>query len=282
MTFNRAQLEKYLRIITHKLYVRYEFLRTDSLENLTNKVLNRYLDSGMTTDQINRDLSDIVEKKREEYERMKKAQSDIAKEKHYDLNDLFDCRVSNGCLHIHVVPKSVKDDMSQAGGPTRYLNDVVSPKLDDALNKVIDILNTSEKDIPTVAAISPTLRLAQNLFRERGFDVGETNNETFVNMFGDSKIFMATIPRDKLIEFYTKKKEEEKPIEFKDELSDMMYDHDNTITNMKRISDKEKPKKLTKKNNNESGSIGVFSIVLAMLVITGMVLIAMILNVVLK
>ncbi len=296
--------KKYIETFVEMLYGRFSHLFSESVEDLKRKAVDRYLYTNLTYDDITKEMISIIERKKQEKEK-KLQEKEIPKEeqKHYDLNDLFDCRVSNNTLHIHVVPKSVREEMANAGGPTKYLNDVVAPKLDDALDKVVEILDTDEslKDVSTVAAISPTLRLAQNLFKERGFEVGETNEEKFVRMFGDTRIFMATIPKDKLIELQEKKKNEqqvqenqtvttepvsvEKPV-VNNELNEM-FNTPEPVKESNKVQENDIHKQLVKKDtpntsNKESGVISIFNISLALLIMTGLILIAMILNVVLK
>lgn len=287
--------KKYIETFVDMLYGRFSHLFPESRDEIRKKAVERYLETDLSYDDITKEMISVIERRKEEREK-KLQEKEIPKEeqKHYDLNDLFDCRITNDCLHMHVVPKSVREDMANAGGPTRYLNDVVAPKLEEALNKVVEILESEEKDINTVAAISPTLRLAQNLFREKGFDVGETTDEKFTKMFGDSKVFMATISRDKLIELQTKKNKEEvmttpvvqEPV-VKDELSEM-FTTPEPINNSNKVQENDIHKQLVKANNNpdtnnkQSGVISVFNISLALLIMTGLILIAMILNVVLK
>jgi hypothetical protein len=297
--------KKYIETFVEMLYGRFSDLFSESVEDLKRKAVDRYLYTNLTYDDITKEMISIIEKKKEEKEKKlqeKERERDKEKQLHYDLNELFDCRVSNNTLHIHVVPKSVREDMANAGGPTKYLNDVVAPKLDDALDKVVEILDTDEslKDVSTVAAISPTLRLAQNLFKERGFEVGETNEEKFVRMFGDTRIFMATIPKEKLIELQEKKKNGEvqenqtvttepvsveKPV-VKNELNEM-FNTPEPVKESNKVQENDIHKQLVKKDtpntsNKESGVISIFNISLALLIMTGLILIAMILNVVLK
>lgn len=289
----KKTIEKYVEM----LYGRFNHLFPERLDDLKKKAVDTFLNTDLSYDDIIQKLLKAVEERDKEYRRKNEPTKVFKKEEevHYDLNDLFDCRITNDCLHIHVVPKSVKEDMAQAGGPTKYLSDVVAPKLDDALDKVVDILNTKEQGINTVAAISPTLRLAQKLFVERGFDVGETTDEKFVQMFGDSRIFIATIPRDKLIKLQEEKKN--KPVEVvtepvttpvvntpNNELSEMFSTFEPTKENNKQENDihKQLVKKDTKPNNNQTGAISLFNISLVLLIITGLILIAMILNVILK
>ena len=292
MNRETAFRKKYIEMIVEKLYTRFTRLFPERLEDLKRQAVDKYLYTNLTFDDITKEMISIIERRAED----KKKQEEIKEQPHYDLNDLFDCRVSHNTLHIHVVPKSVREDIANAGGPTKYVNDVVAPKLDDALDKVVKILDTDEKDVTTVAAISPTLRLAQNLFRERGFDVGETNDEKFVRMFGDSRIFMATIPKERLIELQTKKETEQIPIQenpvvtteppvVKNELDEMFTTPEPIKSN--KVQENDIHKQLVKKNtpntsNKESGVISIFNISLALLIMTGLILIAMILNVVLK
>lgn len=195
--------KNHILISVRTIYAKYEYLFTESLEVLEKKALDIFMNKDLSDDQIIEEMMRIVEQRIKNYENKEKNPGleniPIEEQKHYDLNDLFDCRITKNCLHIHVVPKSVKKDMAQAGGPSRYLKDVVTPKLDDALAKINEILSTSEKEITVIMAVSPTLRLTKNLFSERGFDVSETKEEVFQRMFGNTKIFKAVISREKFM-----------------------------------------------------------------------------------
>lgn len=278
--------KKYIELFVDKLYARFSFLFTDSIDVVRQKAMDKYMNSGMSIEEITEDMVKVIEKMKKNHDR----QEQIRKEKHYDLNDLFDCRVSGNCLHIHVVPKDVRDDMKNAGGPTKYINDVVAPKLDDALKKVSNILNNEEKDVTVIAAISPTLRLTQNLFREKGFDVQETNDPKFTQMFDGAVVYEATIQKDKLLA----KQAENKEVEQKQEIPTEVQVVNNELNSMmaevpkvenKDVNQQEKPMQYTKvdnSSNKEAGTISLFSICLTLLAIGAFILIAMILNLLLK
>ena len=131
---------------------------------------------------------------------------DESKEKKYDLNELFNCRMSGDTLHIHVVPKSVKDQISAAGGMKNYVSSI-EPMLDDALIKIVGILNEpGNENIEYVYAVSPTLKLSvlRDLFAQKGFAVGFTDKEMFKEMFQTDKIGEALMSKTDFLERYGK------------------------------------------------------------------------------
>ena len=128
------------------------------------------------------------------------------KERHYDLNDFFDCRVSHGSLHLHVVPTSIREDIRKMGSG---FYDYVSDKLTDALDKLPDILeDPNNSDIKTIMAVSPLLRSdrAKAVFIACGFDVVEDVPEVFKEMFHTDRIGLVTISKEKFLDRQEKTK----------------------------------------------------------------------------
>lgn len=124
-------------------------------EDQRNKAIFMYKDSDKTIDQIKAELDELVKELIKNY--LKGQQKVEEKEKHYNLNDFFDCRISNNTLHIHVVPKNIKDDISRLGLGEYYK--YVDEKLSDALSKIPAILKEpSNKNIKSVFAVSKLLR----------------------------------------------------------------------------------------------------------------------------
>lgn len=285
---NMMLLKKYIESLVEKIYEKFSYLFPEDIEKLKEKALEKYLkpldNESLTTrlDSILEQMTSEVENRKKEYQDKQKKIDNIPpieEQKHYDLNDLFDCRITGNCLHIHVVPSSIKEDMMTAGGPTKYLNDVVTPKLDDALNKVVDILNNYEKDINVIVAVSPTLRLSQDLFRKEGFDVSQTKEEMFIKMFGDKEIYKAVISREDLL----KRQEVIEQNTNSNEINNMLDDNPNVNVTTDINTNNDISKQYVKKDNKkQSGSISLFSIGLSILVITTFILIALILNVLLK
>lgn len=136
-----------------------------------------------------------------EYE--KRYQNEISggkgKEKHYYLNDLFDCRITNNTLHLHVVPKSVKEDINKMG--VRNYFGYADEKLSDALTSVYDIVLNDEPNIKNIFAVSPLLskQIVKDMFNKRGFDTSIKPDKRFEEMFGTDKIGQAIISKDKFV-----------------------------------------------------------------------------------
>lgn len=65
-------------------------------------------------------------------------------ERHYELNNMFDCRITNDTLHIHVVSKSLQEDIQKMG--LKKFIDFMDVKLQDALTHIPIILNYSENE----------------------------------------------------------------------------------------------------------------------------------------
>ncbi len=171
-------------------------------------VLDKYSSSDKSIEEIKKEIDELVQQFIENY---RKRQQELLKrkqeEKEKQLNDLFNCRISNNTLHIHVVPESVKEDIIKAGGIKKYLDNVVTPNLDDALTKIVDILKDPQNQmVSNVFAVSPLLRLpqVQEIFSKRGFSTGINNNEIFKKMFDNAKIGDALISKEKLLSLYEK------------------------------------------------------------------------------
>lgn len=131
----------------------------------------------------------------------------IANEKHYSLNELLDCRITNKTLHIHVVPKTVKEDMKQMG--IRKYTEYAEERLEDALARIYDIIVKEEQDIQTIFAVSPLLshNFIKKMFEKHGFNTSTEPNEMFEKMFPDKKIGQAIIKRDKFIQIQEQNQE---------------------------------------------------------------------------
>ena len=172
-------------------------------EDQRNKAIFMYKDSDKTIDQIKAELDELVKELIKNY--LKGQQKVQEKEKHYNLNDFFDCRISNNTLHIHVVPKNIKDDISRLGLGEYYK--YVDEKLSDALSKIPAILKEpSNKNIRSVFAVSKLLRTsnAKKIFSKYGFDTSGVPDKIFEEMFHTDRIGQAIISREKFMSIYDK------------------------------------------------------------------------------
>lgn len=129
------------------------------------------------------------------------------KQKHYPLNELLDCRITNNTLHIHVVPKSVKEDIEQMG--YRQYLEYANERLDNALSEVYNIITTQEQNIQNIFAISPLLShlTIKKMFEKQGFNTSITPDKKFEEMFPGQKIGQAIIKRDDFIQIQKQKQE---------------------------------------------------------------------------
>ena len=168
-------------------------------EEKINKAIEMYSNSEKDIETIQNEIIEILNKMIEEY----KAKINKLQEKHYELNDLFDCRISNNTLHIHVVPESIKEDITKLG--LREYYKFIDEKLKDALSKIPVILQMPDnQNINTVFAVSPLLRTkeSQEIFHKYGFDTSISTDEKFVEMFNGKRIGQASISRDKFLSMY--------------------------------------------------------------------------------
>ena len=174
-------------------------------EETINTITNKYINSDKTFDEIKSEIDALVKERLEELRKIQERIKENQKERQYALNDLFNCRISNNTLHIHVVPDSVKEDIKESGGMKQYLI-VVEEKLDDAMKKIANILkDPNNQDINYVYAVSPTLKLSmlQEIFEKKGFKVGYTTDEKFIDMFNTNRIGEASISKEDFLKEYS-------------------------------------------------------------------------------
>lgn len=165
-----------------------------------NEAINMFTNSDMSLEEIKEQINELIKELIKNYKN-----KEIKNESHFDLNDYFDCRISNDTLHIHVIPKDIKHDlMEMRQDYYRY----VATKLEDALNRIPDILNLPENaNVKNIVAISPLLRTphSQEMFKKYGFDVSISTKAKFVDMFHGKRIGKAVMNKDKFIKIYGKK-----------------------------------------------------------------------------
>lgn len=138
-------------------------------------------------------------------EQHQKKLEEVTKEKHYPLNELLDCRITNDTLHIHVIPKSVKEDMDQMGN--RQYFEYANERLDNALSEVYTIITTQEPNIQNIFAVSPLLshNIIKKMFENQGFNTSIKPDKIFEEMFPGEKIGQAIIKRDAFIQIQEEK-----------------------------------------------------------------------------
>ncbi len=188
-------LKNYLYSLWEELNKQYPgMILKESIENYYNKL--------STTLYSKEDLiKEIDEMKQKVIERYLKKKDIPSKERKYELNDLFNCRTTDDVIHIHVVPVSIKKELSEMGvrGYLKFAED----KLLDAFSKLVGILELEEnKNIKTVFAVSPLLKMGfvQELFKKYGFDVSMTKEPYFKKMFNTEKIGQAKISKEKFLQ----------------------------------------------------------------------------------
>ncbi len=178
-----------------------QYENSDKAYEVIEEEINALYDDKIKESEEQKALEKSQEEKEQEEQKVQEEQ--ITEEKKYDLNELFNCRISYNTLHIHVVPVSVKEEMAEMGRKEYF--EYVEKQLDDALRKIAPILQEpSNEDIDTVLAVSPTLKLSilQEMFARKGFEVGFTQDERFVNMFKTDRIGIARISREKFLQMY--------------------------------------------------------------------------------
>lgn len=172
-----------------------------SFETKINVGLDKYLNSDLSFDRIKEELDNEVAKLIKEYNKQERINS----EKKYDLNEFFNCRISHNTLHIHVVPKSILEDINSVG-LKNYLG-YVNDRLLDAFYRIPLILSENE-DVNTVLAVSPLLKVkrVQEIFKNYGFNIFLANSPMFLQMFDGKKAYQAKISKDEFLERFNNKK----------------------------------------------------------------------------
>lgn len=168
-------------------------------EEKINRAIKMYSNSEKDFEIIKNEINKLVNKMIEEYNNRKK----IAIEKHYELNDLFDCRISNNVLYIHIVSKDIKEDISKLG--LREYYKFIDNKLEDALSKIPHILQRPDNlNVKNIFVISPLLRTKefQEIFRKYGFDTSISNEGKIVKTVDVKSINQAIMSRDKFLALY--------------------------------------------------------------------------------
>lgn len=184
--------------ITTKLNGKYPGIISEEVVSL---FLSDLYSSEYSTSEIDAKIDESVARVVKSYTGRKNRNRDRSLERQYDLNEMFNCRIMNDTLHIHVVSESVKEDIAKLG--LRGFMEFSEERLRDAFGKISGVIQLDENlDVQNIFAVSPLLKVSavQALFRKYGFDAGMTKNEKFMEMFGTRKVGQALISRDKFLE----------------------------------------------------------------------------------
>ena len=111
------------------------------------------------------------------------------------------CEWSHHCCHIHVIQKSVKEEMATYGKKAFF--EQIDKELDEALKKIA-IEMPRHPFAKGVFAVSPVLKMKslQNMFKNKGFTVEQTENKIFLDMFKGQKVCQAWLSRPELLEIH--------------------------------------------------------------------------------
>lgn len=197
MTEREERISHYTNDVVRQLNDKYPGIVT---EDSVKTFLSNLFSSSHNEEEMMGIIDSMVEKTVVNYKERMALQEAVKSELHYDLNDMFDCRITGNTLHIHVVPKSVKEEMTRLG-IKKYL-EVTGGKLEEAFLMIADIISREEHaNISSVFAVSPLLRITavQGLFKKYDFDTKMTTNETFIKMFKTKKVGEAIISRERFL-----------------------------------------------------------------------------------
>ena len=269
---NELEIRKRAVDITSKLNEKYPGIIHEDIVNL---FLTDLYDSDLSDAEIEKKIAEGINRVVSRYVGRNRRR-DKSLERYYDLNEMFDCRITNNTLHIHVVPKSVKEDIARVG--LKKFIGISDERLFDAFCKISDIIQLEENlHIENVFAVSPLLKVSavQALFRNYGFEVGMTKNIEFIEMFGTKKVGEAIIKRDKFMTMVSERKlakmMENEVVNDELELEKMLNEAEEAKEDKKQVvEEKSDNKVLVKKreSSNEGGYGTVFGVVLVIISIT--------------
>ena len=269
---NELEIRKRAVDITSNLNEKYPGIIHEDVVNL---FLTDLYDSDLSDAEIEKKIAEGINRVVSRYVGRNRRR-DKSLERYYDLNEMFDCRITNNTLHIHVVPKSVKEDIARVG--LKKFIGISDERLFDAFCKISDIIQLEENlHIENVFAVSPLLKVSavQALFRNYGFEVGMTKNIEFIEMFGTKKVGEAIIKRDKFMTMVSERKlakmMENEVVNDELELEKMLNEAEEAKEDKKQVvEEKSDNKVLVKKreSSNEGGYGTVFGVVLVIISIT--------------
>lgn len=269
---NELEIRKRAVDITSKLNEKYPGIIHEDIVNL---FLTDLYDSDLSDAEIEKKIAEGINRVVSRYVGRNRRRNKSL-ESHYDLNEMFDCRITNNTLHIHVVPKSVKEYIARVG--LKKFIGISDERLFDAFCKISDIIQLEENlHIENVFAVSPLLKVSavQALFRNYGFEVGMTKNIEFIEMFGTKKVGEAIIKRDKFMTMVSERKlakmMENEVVNDELELEKMLNETEEAKEEKKQVvEEKSDNKVLVKKreSSNEGGYGTVFGVVLVIISIT--------------
>lgn len=269
---NELEIRKRAVDITSNLNEKYPGIIHEDVVNL---FLTDLYDSDLSDAEIEKKIDEGINRVVSRYVGRNRRR-DKSLERYYDLNEMFDCRITNNTLHIHVVPKSVKEDIARVG--LKKFIGISDERLFDAFCKISDIIQLEENlHIENVFAVSPLLKVSavQALFRNYGFEVGMTKNIEFIEMFGTKKVGEAIIKRDKFMTMVSERKlakmMENEVVNDELELEKMLNEAEEAKEDKKQVvEEKSDNKVLVKKreSSNEGGYGTVFGVVLVIISIT--------------
>lgn len=269
---NELEIRKRAVDITSNLNEKYPGIIHEDVVNL---FLTDLYDSDLSDAEIEKKIDEGINRVVSRYVGRNRRR-DKSLERYYDLNEMFDCRITNNTLHIHVVPKSVKEDIARVG--LKKFIGISDERLFDAFCKISDIIQLEENlHIENVFAVSPLLKVSavQALFRNYGFEVGMTKNIEFIEMFGTKKVGEAIIKRDKFMTMVSERKlakmSENEVVNDELELEKMLNEAEEAKEDKKQVvEEKSDNKVLVKKreSSNEGGYGTVFGVVLVIISIT--------------
>jgi len=243
LTIEQKERKKYIELFVDKLYTRFNYLFTDTLDVVKQKAMDKYLNSSLSITEITDDMVRIIEDMKKEYDRKQRE----AAEKKIDempvtavveqTTNHEELPVTNQeeMEEVEVVHIPVTAPSAQPAWQTDNTPNYADVKFSGILRKTDDYSDSS-------------------LTKTEGRKVPDKTSD-------------GSIVVDELNNMLEEKPKEEKT--------------ENT-------NDLEKPKQFVKTNNNadngndSKGFVSLFNIILSILAIAGIVLVAMILNVLLK
>lgn len=236
MKLSRANLEIHLKNVVRECYNNYPFLHSESLQTLTQKTLDKYLDSGLPRKEIETRIFNEFDEKRR-----------IFKARQENVNNIV--QQVEAKQQLKTEQQNEEEEKKEL---KRIDEEIKRSKEEEALNNRLYQTKLNEEEIERRKLI------------DQAFNIEKIEEEE----------------KKKDIRLYN----ELKKVTLSEETNDSNSNNDLIDRRMQEISneDEENEKKLVKDSNSQKGVVSLFSISLMILSAIAFVIIAMILNVLLK
>lgn len=236
MKLSRANLEIYLKTVVRECYNKHQFLHSESLQTLTQKTLDKYLDSGLPREEIETRIFNEFDEKRRIFEARKENVNNIVQQ-------------VEAKQQLKTEQQNEEEEKKEL---KRIDEEIKRSKEEEELNNRLYQTKLNEEEVERRKLIDQAFNIEK---------IEEEEKKEDIRLYNELK--KVTLPED---------------------TPDSNLNNDLIDRRMQEISneDEENEKKLVKDSNSQKGVVSLFSISLMILSAIAFVIIAMILNVLLK